>query len=84
MITICLWICLYFRLFYMQCNNIKGSVPFGSVFIKNCVRRSKTKPHDVTTKLMRFNIIVDAIVVGKVDNHMLHGISNATGIMSNV
>uniref|UniRef100_A0A4W5S1H4 UBC core domain-containing protein n=1 Tax=Hucho hucho TaxID=62062 RepID=A0A4W5S1H4_9TELE len=40
---------------------------------------SKTKPHDVTTKLMCFNIIVDAIIVGKVDNHMLHGISNATG-----
>ncbi|XP_045065617.1 uncharacterized protein LOC123481255 isoform X1 [Coregonus clupeaformis] len=40
---------------------------------------SKTKPHDVTTKLMHSNIIVDAIVVGKVDNHVLHGISNATG-----
>ncbi|XP_045547229.1 uncharacterized protein isoform X1 [Salmo salar] len=40
---------------------------------------SKTKPDDVTTKLIRFNIIVDAIIVGKVDNHMLHGISNATG-----
>uniref|UniRef100_A0A8C7KYJ2 Uncharacterized protein n=1 Tax=Oncorhynchus kisutch TaxID=8019 RepID=A0A8C7KYJ2_ONCKI len=40
---------------------------------------SKTKPDEVTTKLIRFNIIVDAIVVGKVDNHMLHGISNATG-----
>lgn len=66
----------------MQWNNIKGSVPFGIVFIKNCVHRSKTKPDDVTTKLIRFNIIVDAIIVGKVDNHMLHGISNATGIMS--
>ncbi|XP_038856236.1 uncharacterized protein LOC120053055 [Salvelinus namaycush] len=40
---------------------------------------SMTEPDAVTTKLMSLNIVVDAIVVGKVDNNMLHGISNATG-----
>ncbi|XP_041694892.2 uncharacterized protein LOC121533151 isoform X2 [Coregonus clupeaformis] len=40
---------------------------------------SKTKPHDVTTKLMPSNIIVDAIIVGNGNNRVLHGISNATG-----
>ncbi|XP_042170117.1 uncharacterized protein LOC112249387 isoform X2 [Oncorhynchus tshawytscha] len=40
---------------------------------------SMTEPDAVTTKLMSLNIVVDAIVVGKVDNNVLHGISNATG-----
>ncbi|XP_029576551.1 uncharacterized protein LOC115166826 isoform X1 [Salmo trutta] len=40
---------------------------------------SATKPVAVTTKLMSSNIIVDAIIVGKVENNVLRGISNATG-----
>uniref|UniRef100_A0A8C7N999 Uncharacterized protein n=3 Tax=Oncorhynchus kisutch TaxID=8019 RepID=A0A8C7N999_ONCKI len=40
---------------------------------------SMTEPDAVTTKLMSLNIVVDAIVVGKVDNNVLRGISNATG-----
>ncbi|XP_064844619.1 uncharacterized protein LOC135555798 isoform X2 [Oncorhynchus masou masou] len=40
---------------------------------------SMTEPDAVTTKLMSLNIVVDAIIVGKVDNNMLNGISNATG-----
>ncbi|XP_064816299.1 ubiquitin-conjugating enzyme E2 E1-like isoform X2 [Oncorhynchus masou masou] len=38
-----------------------------------------TEPDAVTTKLMSLNIVVDAIVVGKVDNNVLRGISNAAG-----
>ncbi|XP_071256869.1 uncharacterized protein [Salvelinus alpinus] len=41
--------------------------------------RSATNPVAVTTKLMSSNIIVDAIIVGKVENNVLRGISNATG-----
>ncbi|KAL1007693.1 hypothetical protein UPYG_G00090320 [Umbra pygmaea] len=40
---------------------------------------SMTEPDAVTTQLMSSNIVVDAIIVGKEDNNVLHGISNATG-----
>ncbi|CAB1338992.1 unnamed protein product [Coregonus sp. 'balchen'] len=40
---------------------------------------SMTEPDAVTTKLMILNIVVDAIIVVKVDNNVLRGISNATG-----
>ncbi|KAM6919292.1 uncharacterized protein FYW49_008813 [Xenentodon cancila] len=33
----------------------------------------------VTAKLLKLNIIVDSILLGNVENNVLHGISNATG-----
>ncbi|XP_010873797.2 uncharacterized protein LOC105013731 [Esox lucius] len=40
---------------------------------------SMTEPDAVATRLMRLNIVVDSIIVGKADNNVLRGISNATG-----
>ncbi|XP_059200814.1 uncharacterized protein LOC131980577 [Centropristis striata] len=40
---------------------------------------SSVEPDVVTVKLLKSNIIVDSILLGKVENNMLHGISNATG-----
>ncbi|KAF7648745.1 hypothetical protein LDENG_00152360 [Lucifuga dentata] len=40
---------------------------------------SSNKPATVAASLIKSNIIVDSVLLGKVDNHMLHGISNATG-----
>ncbi|XP_029931219.1 uncharacterized protein LOC115375808 [Myripristis murdjan] len=40
---------------------------------------SAAKPVTVAANLIKSNIVVDAIILGKVDNNMLHGISNATG-----
>ncbi|XP_013884435.1 uncharacterized protein LOC106532823 [Austrofundulus limnaeus] len=40
---------------------------------------SSIEPVAVTSKLLLSNIVVDSILVGKVENNMLHGISNATG-----
>ncbi|XP_051809547.1 uncharacterized protein LOC110949247 [Acanthochromis polyacanthus] len=40
---------------------------------------SSIEPVAVTGKLLRLDIIVDSILFGKVENNMLHGISNATG-----
>ncbi|XP_031720975.1 uncharacterized protein LOC116393107 isoform X2 [Anarrhichthys ocellatus] len=40
---------------------------------------SSIEPHAVTVKLLKSNIIVDSILLGNVDDNMLHGISNATG-----
>ncbi|XP_017281441.1 uncharacterized protein LOC108241656 [Kryptolebias marmoratus] len=40
---------------------------------------SSMEPVAVTAKLLQSNIIVDSILLGNVDNSMLHGISNATG-----
>ncbi|XP_041849079.1 uncharacterized protein LOC121644894 [Melanotaenia boesemani] len=40
---------------------------------------SSIEPVAVTAKLLKSNIIVDSILLGNVDNNMLHGISNATG-----
>ncbi len=40
------------------------------------------EPVAVTAKLLKSNIIVDSILLGNVENNMLHGISNATGIAS--
>ncbi|XP_036419433.1 uncharacterized protein LOC118803045 [Colossoma macropomum] len=40
---------------------------------------SSCTPVDVAKKLMTSNIVVDAVIVGKVDNTVLHGISNVTG-----
>ncbi|XP_044074806.1 uncharacterized protein LOC122886540 [Siniperca chuatsi] len=37
------------------------------------------EPVAVTAKLLKSNIIVDSILLGDVENNMLHGISNATG-----
>lgn len=36
-------------------------------------------PVAVTAKLLKSNITVDSILLGNVENNMLHGISNATG-----
>ncbi|AWP03882.1 putative bifunctional E2/E3 enzyme R795-like isoform 2 [Scophthalmus maximus] len=40
---------------------------------------SSIEPVAVTAKLLQSDIIVDSILLGNVDNNMLHGISNATG-----
>ncbi|KAM6990094.1 uncharacterized protein LKV04_009659 [Tautogolabrus adspersus] len=40
---------------------------------------SSEKPVPVTVKLLKSDIVVDSILLGKVTNNMLHGISNATG-----
>ncbi|KAM4605247.1 uncharacterized protein ACJ7VT_017521 [Polymixia lowei] len=40
---------------------------------------STRKPVTVAAKLISSNIIVDSILLGNVQNNMLHGISNATG-----
>uniref|UniRef100_A0A4W4E3U9 UBC core domain-containing protein n=1 Tax=Electrophorus electricus TaxID=8005 RepID=A0A4W4E3U9_ELEEL len=40
---------------------------------------STIKPVDVAKTLITSNIIVDSVLVGKVDNTVLHGISNVTG-----
>ncbi|XP_038573661.1 uncharacterized protein LOC119901939 isoform X1 [Micropterus salmoides] len=40
---------------------------------------SSIEPVPVTAKLLKSNIIVDSILLGNVENNMLHGISNATG-----
>ncbi|KAL7858869.1 hypothetical protein AOLI_G00189710 [Acnodon oligacanthus] len=40
---------------------------------------SKCRSVDVAKKLMTSNIVVDAVIVGRVDNTVLHGISNVTG-----
>ncbi|KAK5860154.1 hypothetical protein PBY51_021651 [Eleginops maclovinus] len=40
---------------------------------------SSIEPDAVTAKLLKSNIVVDSILLGKVENNMLHGISNATG-----
>ncbi|XP_034089727.1 uncharacterized protein LOC117557863 [Gymnodraco acuticeps] len=37
------------------------------------------EPDAVTAKLLKSNIVVDSILLGNVENNMLHGISNATG-----
>ncbi|XP_056247640.1 uncharacterized protein LOC130178985 isoform X2 [Seriola aureovittata] len=40
---------------------------------------SSIEPVAVTAKLLKCDIIVDSILLGDVENNMLHGISNATG-----
>ncbi|XP_034038689.1 uncharacterized protein LOC117521492 [Thalassophryne amazonica] len=40
---------------------------------------SSIEPVAVTVKLLKSNIIVDSVLLGEVENTMLHGISNATG-----
>ncbi|XP_030597381.1 uncharacterized protein LOC115788488 [Archocentrus centrarchus] len=40
---------------------------------------SSNKPDQVATNLIKSNIIVDSILLGKVENNVLHGISTATG-----
>ncbi|XP_035525876.1 uncharacterized protein LOC118334163 [Morone saxatilis] len=40
---------------------------------------SSIEPVPVTARLLKSDIIVDSILLGKVENNMLHGISNATG-----
>ncbi|XP_037644285.1 uncharacterized protein LOC119499124 isoform X1 [Sebastes umbrosus] len=40
---------------------------------------SSMEPDAVTAKLLKSDIIVDSILLGNVENNMLHGISNATG-----
>ncbi|KAM9844539.1 uncharacterized protein ACBR49_011369 [Aulostomus maculatus] len=40
---------------------------------------SSVEPVAVAVKLLKSNIIVDSILLGNVENNMLHGISNATG-----
>ena len=42
--------------------------------------RSMAKTETVAINLIESNIVVDSILLGDVDNHTLHGISNATGI----
>ncbi|XP_062399794.1 uncharacterized protein LOC134089370 [Sardina pilchardus] len=41
---------------------------------------SKKTPVSIAHVLMSANIVVDSILVGKVDNNTLHGISNVTGL----
>ncbi|XP_020490869.2 uncharacterized protein [Labrus bergylta] len=40
---------------------------------------SSKKPVPVTVEMLKSDIVVDSILLGKVTNYMLHGISNATG-----
>ncbi|XP_056453812.1 uncharacterized protein LOC130388368 [Gadus chalcogrammus] len=40
---------------------------------------SMAKTETVTINLIEYNIVLDSILLGDVDNHTLHGISNATG-----
>ncbi|KAK0153054.1 putative bifunctional E2/E3 enzyme R795 [Merluccius polli] len=40
---------------------------------------STVRTETVTINLIKSNIIVDSILLGDIDNHTLHGISNATG-----
>ncbi|KAM4539735.1 uncharacterized protein PAE49_020507 [Odontesthes bonariensis] len=40
---------------------------------------SSNKPADVAANLIRSNIIVDSVLLGKVENNILHGISIASG-----
>ncbi|XP_051564280.1 uncharacterized protein LOC127446948 isoform X3 [Myxocyprinus asiaticus] len=40
---------------------------------------SRLNPVHVATQLMTSNIVVDAVLLGKVQNNVLHGISNVTG-----
>ncbi|XP_036939828.1 uncharacterized protein LOC119011099 [Acanthopagrus latus] len=40
---------------------------------------SSVEPVAVTAKLIKADIVVDSILLGNVENNMLHGISNATG-----
>ncbi|CAJ1072792.1 uncharacterized protein LOC123972839 [Xyrichtys novacula] len=40
---------------------------------------SSIEPAAVTAKLLKSDIVVDSILLGDVENNMLHGISNATG-----
>ncbi|XP_062284218.1 ubiquitin-conjugating enzyme E2 R1-like [Scomber scombrus] len=40
---------------------------------------SSIEPVAITAKLLKSNIIVDSILLGNVENNMLHGISNVTG-----
>ncbi|XP_072303871.1 uncharacterized protein [Eucyclogobius newberryi] len=40
---------------------------------------SSNKPEDVAVSLIRSDIIVDSVLLGKVENNILHGISVATG-----
>ncbi|TNN51513.1 putative bifunctional E2/E3 enzyme R795 [Liparis tanakae] len=40
---------------------------------------SSIEPDAVTVRLLKSNIVVDSILLGSVENNMLHGISNATG-----
>ncbi|XP_069013785.1 uncharacterized protein [Embiotoca jacksoni] len=40
---------------------------------------SSIEPAAVTAKLLKSDIVVDSILLGNVENDMLHGISNATG-----
>ncbi|KAI3374835.1 hypothetical protein L3Q82_021373 [Scortum barcoo] len=40
---------------------------------------SSIEPGAVTVRLLKSNIVVDSILLGNVENNVLHGISNATG-----
>ncbi|XP_053294032.1 uncharacterized protein LOC128454616 isoform X2 [Pleuronectes platessa] len=40
---------------------------------------SSMEPVAITAKLLKSDIVVDSILLGNVENNMLHGISNATG-----
>uniref|UniRef100_A0A087XNC9 UBC core domain-containing protein n=1 Tax=Poecilia formosa TaxID=48698 RepID=A0A087XNC9_POEFO len=40
---------------------------------------SQTEPVAVTVKLLKSDVTVDSILLGNVENNMVHGISNATG-----
>ncbi len=41
---------------------------------------SMSNPVTIARKLMANNIVVDAVLVGKADNTVLHGISYVTGL----
>ncbi len=46
--------------------------------------RSTNNPVTVARELMNKNIVVDAVLVGKADNNVLHGISYVTGLCVNI
>lgn len=65
----------------MSLCNMKNEEKKHVMFLKNIffVHRSVNKPEVVVANLIKSNIIVDSILLGKVENNILRGISKATG-----
>ncbi|KAF3858102.1 hypothetical protein F7725_011303 [Dissostichus mawsoni] len=57
-----------------ELEEVKTRFPDCRLRIISCI-----EPDAVTAKLLKSNIVVDSILLGNVENNMLHGISNATG-----
>lgn len=77
------WTAAYFFVFYELyeyfCVRATSSDHFFLYF-----HSSSIEPVAVTAKLIKSNIVVDSILLGNVQNDMLHGISNATGMTSSL